>query len=269
MNTLFNVLNRLWLIPIFIVLSSCLKDIRPDFMFSEQYKNDNQQEKAEALLQVAAHNSGLENWNKVSNYDVSLTDEFFGLMGKMAMPYKESKIDLKLNYNLNNANSIIEFDSGKEKGKKWKYIEGKYIMNKSNSDIAYSPNKEAQFWIPTYQYFLELTFRISSGQIIRYAGTKTLNNTLYDLVFVSWKGESPQKDFDQYILWLNKKNGLIEMVEYTVRDEYSFISACAIYTSYQTIDGITLPKKIEIKSNLNSKKSIHHMQFENFRLHYN
>ena len=87
----------------------------------------------------------------------------------------------------------------------------------------------------------------------------------YDLVFVSWKSEEPQKDIDQYLAWINEHTGLIDFVEFTIRDESKLITAVAEYKKYHEEEGILIPTTIGIKMKINSKKFIHKMSLHSIK----
>ena len=129
-------------------------------------------------------------------------------------------------------------------------------------------DKTIEFWLPTYLYFVEAPLRIFEADVISYAGERTLNGKTYDLVYATWNDAEPQKDLDQYILWIDRETHILRQMQYTVRDKSSWIHATLRYTEYEKNDtGILFP--LEMRVNLlgpNKMKDFHKVSLENVQL---
>ena len=96
-----------------------------------------------------------------------------------------------------------------------------------------------------------------------YAGESLRNGNKYDLVFATWKDAKPLKDTDQYLIWINKETGLIDRVEFSVRDVMKWIKGGLDFVDYQDFNGLKLPKSMPVDSPL-GKGNMHLMKLSGF-----
>ncbi|MBV6654912.1 MAG: hypothetical protein KI786_14200 [Mameliella sp.] len=68
-----------------------------------------------------------------------------------------------------------------------------------------------------------------------YLGRKVINGIESEGVIASWNTVSPQKEIDQYIIWIDAASKRIVKVDYTVRDAYKFVTGGAYYKSMSKI----------------------------------
>jgi len=107
-----------------------------------------------------------------------------------------------------------------------------------------------KFYLPTYQYFIEFPNRIQEATSIDYLGTKIINGIKSEGIIASWNTVAPQKDLDQYLIWIDAKSKRIIKIEYTIRDKFKFVSSEAYFHDYKDYGGIILPSTMPVKSNL-------------------
>ena len=190
--------------------------------------------------------------------------EFYGFIGKQAHPFKEQKMEFSLDYNPQNYDGRMEIASGAEKGTTWGIQSWQTYLLDENSKAVAKDNKDMTFWIPTYQYFIELARRIQEASSIDYVGSQDINGVTAEGVIASWNSVKPQKSIDQYVIWISKDDNRILKVEYTVRDQYRFVTGAAHYTQYKDYDGIILPSVMPVESNLVKKGFLHQMSINSF-----
>ncbi|MCI4669820.1 MAG: hypothetical protein MRZ79_16920 [Bacteroidia bacterium] len=241
-----------------LFLSSCKM---ADLSNEETKSNTNAQ--AKAILEAAAKAHGVEKWNSVSTYEVSFKDEFYGAMGNFASPYKGGSVSLRLQYIPKQADAKLTFTEGKSKGEVWGLSQGiTYKGDMSSGKEA----KDATFWLPTYQYFIEFPARILEAEIFRLAGKEEINGRPKDMVFVSWKKVEAQKDFDQYIVWVDQESKLISKVAYTIREANNWVTGHAMFEDLKDYGGIIFPTKMPVGSNLLKEgKLLHTMSIEDVK----
>ncbi len=117
-----------------------------------------------------------------------------------------------------------------------------------------------KFWLPTYQYFIEFPARIQQADALAFAGEKDIDGILCQGVLASWGTTAVQRHIDQYLIWINSETKRIEKVEYTIREMYNFIKGAAYYRNYKNFDGILLPTKMPVESNLVKNGLLHEMR---------
>lgn len=184
-------------------------------------------------------------------------------MGKRANSFGNNPAQLILSYETKTFNGSLEILSGKKRGT-WGIQDWKTYQIDSDGNTIEKENKDMKFWIPTYQYFIEFPKRIQEANAIDYIGTKTINGVEAEGVIASWNTVDPQKDIDQYLIWIDAKTKQIIKIEYTVREMYKFITGAASFESYKSFDGIPIPTQFPVESNL-SKNIIHKMFIKDFK----
>jgi len=163
----------------------------------------------------------------------------------------------------------VTFSSGKLNGKTWGLQSWKTYTQDNNNQPVFDKHKKAAFWVPTYQYFIELPARIQNATIISYAGKQTFKGQTYDLVYATWKSQEPQKDIDQYMVWINQKTKMVDLIEFTVRDVFGGTKATAFYEDLQDVkDGLLLPKQITIRPKKEKEGVLHRMSLANFQANH-
>ena len=220
------------------------------------------------MLQKMYEAHALHQWDSIETYSVHLTDEFYGLIGKFGNPFPNNKADFEFQAIPGTFSSKVTFRDKKWKGKVWGIQSWRTFSSNKTGGIELHANndKTIEFWLPTYQYFIEIPLRVFEANVISYAGERKMNGRTFDLVFATWKTGNPQKDIDQYILWIDQANHRLAQMQYTVRDEYKWIHATLKYTKYETKDGILIPS--EMKVNLfgpEKKKVFHKVSIKNIK----
>ena len=231
----------------------------------EGYQYPNNTEKAQNLLKQMGKAHHIHLWDSLSTYQVIFEDEFYGFLGKQAHPFKEQQMKFALQYIPNTFNGRLEILSGKEKGNIWGMDDWQIYQKDEQGQIVAKDDKDMKFWIPTYQYFIEFPKRIQEASIIDYLGKKTIDGTPVEGIIASWNTVAPQKDIDQYIIWLDASTHKIFKIEYTVRDTYRFVAGAATFQDYKVYHGLPLPAALPVESNLKKEGLLHTMRIKDFQ----
>jgi len=230
----------------------------------EGYEYASDIEKAKQLLEEMGKAHQIENWNNMETYNVIFEGEFYGFLGKRSHPFKEQKIELSLTFISKTNDGQLKILSGKEKNETWGIQSGQtYYLDKKGEPIV-KEDKDMKFYIPTYQYFIEFPSRIQEATSIDYLGTKMIDGVKAEGIIASWNTVAPQKDLDQYIIWIDAESKRIIKIGYTVRDVFRFVSGEAYFQDYKDYGGIILPSTMPVKSNLLKKGYLYKMRIKNF-----
>lgn len=245
-----------------LLLTSCLTDLRTEFNKKEGYSESNQ-EKGRQLLESTLEVVGMKKLEACNSYTVKFSDEFLNFTGAFANPYKDKFNQFELAYVPGTMNGRMTFLNGKEKGKNFVLEDGEtYEVVDGYRTRGDSDDKRTKFWLPTYQYFIEFPWRILEADKISYAGGQTFNEKKYDLVLASWNQFEPQRKLDQYLIWISKETGRVEILQYTIRDYYGFIKGVTFMEDYKTFGGVEFPTSMRVKTRLNQKNLMHHMRID-------
>ena len=260
-------MKLVYLMLMVLLVTSCKADLTTQYIKQNGVTMTGEQLGRKILIetQKAVNIKQLLNYK---NYRVKLIDCFSGLSGQLANPYKDKCTSFELLLQPQTFNSQLKFISGKEQGKVCG-MENYKTYQVVNHEKVFKKDKRTKFWLPTYQYFIEFPLRILEADKITYAGESTYNNQNYDLVMASWQTLTPQKNIDQYLIWVNKQTHRIDILQYTIRDMSTLIKGTNFLTDYKNINGIWLPCKMKVSSLLRQKskrwkssKLMHQMAIE-------
>jgi len=242
--TFCNMKNLLLLLGTAMLLSGCLADIRTVDLKNEEFTKANR-EKGRNLLQAMAEAHGVQAYQQHKSVSAVLRDEWSNGVAKLfAMPWHANNELVQLDYWINTYDSSLQFKEGKAKGTIWGIQNwATYTRQSKTATPVFKKNKAVKFWLPTIQYFIAMPFAIQEATVVSYAGEATVNDKKYDLVAASWETLAPQKNIDQYLLWINRETKLLDYAQYTVRDMFSFITGTMTYEDYRAVDGVWLAFK--------------------------
>jgi hypothetical protein len=243
----------------FIFIASCA-DLR-----TNEAKKNTDEEKAKRLLKEMGIAHGIQNWDKMATYTVEFEDQFYGKIGKKANPYPDTLTAFELHYIPKSFDGRMAFTSGEKSGQTWGIQSWKTYNFNENGEVEFQENEEAYFWLPTYQYFIEFPLRIQEATAVNYAGTETIDGRICDGVIASWETTKPQKNVDQYLIWIARDTKRICKLEYTIREVMSFIKGAVYFKDYVDYDGIMLPSSLPVESNLIKDGYMHEMRIKSFR----
>lgn len=255
------ILGILALSSVLFLQFCAIADLRTDYIPTES-----DAEKGRDLLQEAFLKHGGPIWESLESYELTVQDTFFGFVGRNGNPYPGNGITMKAQFLPGSFDGRAIFQGNKWDQEVWGIQSWEtYEMETPESPVVFKKNKDAYFWLPTYQYFIELPVRITEASVVEYAGPAEWKGKACDRVFASWNSSEPQKDVDQYVVWINTETKLIERVEYTIREMYNFLTGSVSYEDYQNYGGIFLPAYIPVESNLVRKGILHEMRFTDFK----
>lgn len=188
-------------------------------------------------------------------YQFEAIDDWRGFLGGLAKIWPDRKTRFLFKHNFNTFDGIATFLDGKRSGdtigvQSWVY----YEKNPETSlyENMDTPNKfnKLEFGMVIFHYFLELPYRLRNAPIKRYYGKRTNKGVTYDLVFATWGTETANKEFDQYILWINSETKLVDYCVYTLRDNNNPFTrqkyGSIAYLNHKDIEGVKIPFKMPV-----------------------
>ena len=247
-------MKYLFLVFVVIFLTSCSSSLLTPYNKKIGYLESDEIKGRNLLLQ-AQQAVNIKKIKKQTTYTVYFKDCFFGFSGTLANPFKNKCTEFELKLSPGSFNSEMTFLSGKEKGLTVGLTDWKTYRVINNQKV-YKKDKRTQFWLPTYQYFIELPLRILEADKICYAGTNQYNGEDYNLVLATWKSYRTQKTLDQYLIWVSKSTHRIEIVQYTIRDMSRLIKGTTFYNNYKSFNGILFPTQMNVSALSRQKKKL-------------
>ena len=61
------------------------------------------------------------------------------------------------------------------------------------------------------------------------------------MVYATWGSEKANKEYDQFLLYLNEETHLIEYLHFTVREKFNAISFTARFDNFKAVDNLVFP----------------------------
>ncbi len=216
--------------------------------------------KARTLLQQMGAAHRIDAWDQAQTYTATFTDKFNGFIGKRTKPFPDDSTTLQLSYIPQTFDGRLTILDGKFKGKQWGIQAWQTYTQTEGEAPTFEENKDAKFWVPTYQYFIEFPNRIQQATAVAYAGEATINGIVCEGVIASWDTVAPQREVDQYLIWLNKSDHKIVKLEYTIREYGRSLAGAASFKDYKQFEGLTLPTYLPVESPLVKKGYLHEMR---------
>ncbi|WP_394747435.1 hypothetical protein [Spongiimicrobium salis] len=218
-----------------------LADIR-----TPEVKAQFDREKGITILNQMAAAHGIQHWDSIHSYSLTISKNYLSTLAQMMNVYPENKITFHFDVIPGTFTSRLTIASGEWKDQIWGIQSWHtYKGSRATKPIFHVENdSDIEFGLPTYQYFIEVPKRILEADIISYAGERSLKGNTYDLVYATWGAAAPQKDVDQYILWVDRKTKRLRYLHYTVRDKMPSAQASRKYDTYIEKGNVLFPQKM-------------------------
>lgn len=261
-----------------LFFQSCLHDVRPRMLKREGIAQDHVL-KGKQILDRVWKKQGGDKLEKRNVYSFQAFDTWKNNgLGKLGKLWPDYETTLEFKFQVDTLDGQLIFIDGQRKGTIAGICNSNYYEIKNGitefQDKAAKSNRRVVFGLSHIQYFFELLGRLRHAPIISYAGSKAFNGKQYDLVFCTWGKPEPHQEHDQFLLWINKKTGLLDYSEYSVREPhvkppgYKMIGGNIEYTDYREIDGVWIPHDqivYPIKKKTDQNKFIHRLKISDFQ----
>lgn len=253
------------LILITTITSCSLYDLRPDTITKVPLEEKNESKAAELILQSAK----VHGWDSLEEATLTLTyqDQWPGFILKTFFrPWPSTSVQLTQSFDTKDLyTSSIQLLDGKKKGEIWG-LDNKKAYKVIDGKKVYKENKNISFYLPAYQYFIELPLWATSIPKVTFCGEQKINNKTYQVVFGTWNSFEPQKDVDQYLFYFEKDTKRLGIVEYTIRDVMASAHGANWFSDFKEKDGILIPFKQTITGGINDDDIVHEITLSDFSI---
>lgn len=214
-------------------------DLRPNRLKGKIAAGDYAKGK-ELLIGMQRAYGGMDNWLAFGKASYAQTadwyDDKLGLSGWDALPQQ-----FQMTSTLGTDDSELTLLNGKNAGQTWGTVDWKSYQKMDNGHKVFKPNDKYLHKLIFKNYWFQFPFRISEAPIIAYAGESTIEGEAYDLLYITWGTEVPNRTYDQYLLYLDKETRMVEWLNFTLREKVNFINMTAQFADFKTINGIAAP----------------------------
>lgn len=262
MKLIFRILGGF--ILLFLIIVTYFYFLGTADLRTETAINNPNEKRAKALLQEMGEAHGIDNWKNINTYSAKFEDIFFGTFGSNSHPFTEDSVQFLLQYIPNTYDGKLKFLSGENTGWSWGIQSWKSYIYSEKNGHKFREDSDITFWLPTYQYFIEFPLRIQNANSFAYAAEAEIDGKSCEGFIASWNTTEPQREIDQYLIWLDKKTKRIVKLEYTIREKFNFLKGAAYFHDYKNYDGILLPSSMPVESNLLEEGFLHEMRILDF-----
>ena len=222
-------------------------DIRPKALREGPISGTSAQSAKERLARAAAAH-GVKRWREFRILEVAAKDSWHWWMAHTPLnPWPEPRQQLRMQFLRGTWTSRMELLNGPEPGGVWGIQAWHPYRISPGGKPVFQADDDISFYLPTYHYFFEFPFRIGAAGIVADAGEASHQGKSYDRVFATWDTLEPNRDKDQYVVWINQDTGLIDRIEYTVREIGGFAAGATNYYEYRSVDGVMIPHRLSMR----------------------
>ena len=253
-----------------LLLPGCLplSDLRPPEIDPE----DPQQERVSqgrAQLLAAARAHGLDAWLAADRTELEMRDVWVGV-GRWFNPWPDPDVTVTLVQHPGTFDSTATFQGGSLEGHTWGIERWSTYTVAPDGQRRDAPDPDIRFMLPTVQYFVDLPFRLLEAEIVRSVGEQQIGGEMYEVVYATWGSVEANREFDQYLVYLDPDTHRIEKVQYTVREMMPFAAGTCHLDDQREIDGIWVPHQMTVTAEPGDDPSegwMHQMTITSLSLH--
>ncbi|MEL6255459.1 MAG: hypothetical protein AAFR87_25870 [Bacteroidota bacterium] len=214
-------------------------DLRPDYL-GDKISEENYVKGKALLKKMQEAYGGLDNWLafKEGRYEqvADWYDNKLGIAGWDELPQ-----EFHMRSFLGTDDSELTLLNGPNTGKSWGTEDWESYQIGKNGKKNFSPNDKYQHKMIFKNYWFQFPFRIGEAPIIAYAGEAKVHDETYDLLYITWGSEAPNRTYDQYVLYLDKETHYVEWLHFTLREKVNFLHIAAQFADFKSINGIVSP----------------------------
>jgi len=222
-----------------VIITGCNNptDIRNEYL--KQGINEEDKRKGKELLSKMENAYG--GWAEWKKYKYGCFIQEADWYGRKTISHWDTLPQrFEMRCELGSNNSELTLLNGKNKGSKYWIEDGDQKRQQKNKEIELKKNEYHEKML-FKNYWFQFPFRIREAQIISYGGEEELNGQKYNILYATWGSETANKDYDQFVLYLNKSTHKIEKLYFTVREKLNKISLTAEFKDFRNTNGLELP----------------------------
>lgn len=257
---------------IFFFTSCATIDLRTDYALQNNTKKE--EDKGKLLLENAVKTMGYDKFKNVNTYQADVVFKWrmpWTMMPMNSLPGSKNK-QIQFKFTTNSFDGQVTYLEGRKKGKTYGLQSWQGYLKEAPNTLKKKDSKRYDWALPTFHYILESPMRILGADIIRYAGETTYENKQYDLVYATWGQDAPHKEHDQWLVYINKETGIIDLSQVTINDFFlpvpnAIKAGTVLFERSLSEVGTQLPDLITIQLGKpkQQKKHVYTLTFSNYQ----
>ncbi len=245
-----------------LLASGCLADLRSNDLVVDGIAPAQVTLARASMKRMLTAHGGLERWKNHRVAEVGYTDTWFRpLEQAVSMPYPENGQRISQTILLGANASRWTFVGGPWDGLEWG-IQRWATYTAKNGKIAFEPDSDIKFWLPTNAYFFEAPFRLGEANVMAHMGTAHIDGQTLDMVFLTWGQAEPQSNVDQYVAFIDRQSGRLTYLQYTIRDIFRTLIGVMHYSDYKEVDGIWVAHRMTVVTEPGGPPALHEYRIQ-------
>ncbi len=227
-------------------------DIRPPSLIQTGITAQAETRGRELLAKAVAAHGGMERWQSLGTAEYLMRDEWDEGIMQYFNPWPGNNLLTRFQCIRGTFTSRVEILEGDHKGLVWGNQSWHTYRQDPGQTLVFEQVQAAQNLLPAIHYFFELPFRLATAPIVAYTGERTVGGVPYDTVFVTWQTPEPHPEHDQYLLFINRRTGLVDLSEWTFRGAMPSYVGYIRYRDYREVSGVQAPFQLIVLKKLES-----------------
>lgn len=229
---------------LFAVDRWCPADIRPAGLRAPTVEGEAAAARSLAAVRQA---HGAASWSRSQTMEVVFYDDWPFALTRIALaPWSEPRQKIRGRLLRRSWTTELELLDGHDRGERWGLQSWNAWRAAPDSDPSFESSWLVSTVVAGLRYFLELPLPQDTATFVQTASSAEVAGKTYERLYVTWNRSEPQRDFDQYLLWIDPDSGLVARVDFTVRALSGFAVARARFEDYHDVGGVKLASRITI-----------------------
>lgn len=243
-----------------------LYDLRPD-QYKAQTKDFSSELQARGIVQKCVEYHGWD--SDFDSMQVVYFDYWPHFLFRMLFnpwPSAQQKISHTM-YDRSLYTSKVRMLNGAKLQEVWGLDQSESYVIKADGTHLERDHTNTKFYLPTYQYFIQMPLWMEEIPFVDLIGTYETDSARYYHVFASWNEGIPTGDFDQYIFWINQENYRLELMQYTIRDQFNSAYGTNSFSAYERFGPLVIPTLQTVTFNPGETEVLHQLAIDDVEIY--
>jgi hypothetical protein len=234
--------THLMLAQVVLICASCsLKDIRPASVRDGISVDERAQGQA-LLADVEAAYGGRDAWLAKDTGHFTMSADWLGFPNTVISQWETNPQRFEMQVVLGSDDVNLTLVDGPLSGQTYGLLGGRSYRVGPDGVADFDAKVPLAWKMSAKNYWFQLPFRVSEASVVAHAGEAEVDGQRYELVFLSWESAEPQREIDQFVLYVHPEHHHIEWLHITAREKGGWASATVRFEDVVAYGGISVPR---------------------------
>ena len=188
------------------------------------------------------------------------TDVWHSSFVRLFTPVTEQEQNFEVRFSIEENKIDYLFLSGKRQGQ-YIGVENGKTYRTLNEKREFSDSSKIRLYLEPLTHYFQWPYKLYESPILLYAGEKDFENKSYHLLFASSGGVAASPEYDQYVIYVNKKTYFVDYIDFTLRSLFESYKGSLHYRDFRTVQGLVVPFFIGASDEVKNKDFVHEFLF--------